>query len=100
ASERADDERGMRLNARATDALRRVREITDALLNFARAGGAATSGERASVPELVTALTDELHGFADEHEVELHMEPVTPCEVACSPGMLHVILSNLVRNAI
>jgi signal transduction histidine kinase len=95
-----EDARAAKITARGVAALGRVREITDALLNFARAGGTAIPGERAPIQEVIGALFDELRPYADEQHVELVLEPVPSAEVNCSGGMLSIMLSNLLRNAI
>ena len=49
---------------------------------------------------MVAGLHDELAPFARELGAELHIEPIPPCAVACSAGVLLSLLSNLIRNAI
>jgi signal transduction histidine kinase len=85
----------------ALASLRRVRSLVDALLEFARAG-ARPSGERVSVDELLGSLLPELEQQALEANVDLSLEERPPpfVEVACAPGVLTSIVSNLVRNAI
>jgi signal transduction histidine kinase len=81
-------------------ALARVRAIADALLTFASAAGRPVPGEVASVPQVVTPLLEELLPVAEEKAVELSSEPLPGCEVACSAGILSLLLINLVQNAI
>ena len=86
---------------RGVAASARLRSTMDALLNFARAGGRATEDGRASVRDAVVALVDELQPEATAQKVELSASAELPAvEVACSPGVLHILLANLVGNAI
>jgi signal transduction histidine kinase len=100
AHERANDEQVAKLSAKGMAALKRVRATVDALLNFARAGAAPTPDEHAAVADAVSVLLDELRPAAEEQLIELTTEPIPACEVACSASVLHVVLSNLVQNAI
>ena len=85
---------------RGTSSLLRVRGIVDALLDFARSGARPEPGASADVPAVVAGLLDELRPQAEAEAAELRVEPIPDCAVACSPGVLVVVLSNLVRNAI
>jgi signal transduction histidine kinase len=98
-AKRGDDPQSRRRTERALSSLRRVRTVVDALLDFARAG-AHPSGGRVSVHALLDDLLPELRQEALAAEVQLIVQPGEPVDVACSPGALTSILSNLVRNAI
>ena len=100
AHERCHDEEVAKMNVRGRSALARIRATVDALFNFARAGGQPMPGERARVREVVARLLAEVRPSAEEQLVELSAEAVPDSEVACSPGTLHIILFNLVQNAI
>jgi signal transduction histidine kinase len=80
--------------------LRRARTIADALLEFARAGAQPTPGERAEVGEVVRAVVDEVEPEARLRGVAVETELAPALVVACGPGMLACIVSNLLRNAI
>jgi signal transduction histidine kinase len=84
---------------RGSASLLRVRGIVDALLDFARSGARPEPDEMADVGAVVAGLVDELRPQADEVAAELRVETVPECAVACSPGVLVVVLSNLLRNA-
>ena len=84
---------------RGSSSLRRVRGIVDALLEFARSGARPSPGEAADVSVVVNELVEELRPQAEEVAANLRVEPVPECAVACSPGVLVVVLSNLLRNA-
>lgn len=86
--------------SRGSSALRRVREIVDGLLEFARAGARPQHGAHADVPEVIAGLRDELADFAAERAATLHFEPPPECSVPCSPGVLLSLLGNLMTNAV
>jgi signal transduction histidine kinase len=85
---------------RATASLRRVQLMVDGLYEFARAGARPVPGAHAAVREVVMDLTDGLRPEAEAANVELSVAagPTTGA-VACSPGVLTSLLSNLLRNA-
>lgn len=85
---------------RGSASLHRVRGIVDALLEFARSGARPEPGALTDVPPVVAGLYDELRPQAEATAAELRFEPVPECAVACSSGVLVVLLSNLVRNAL
>ena len=80
--------------------LRRVQRLVDDLLEFSRAGAAVDAGGAAAdVHAVVEDVAGELRALADEHGIELSLE-AAPVRIACSPGVLTSVVSNLVRNAI
>lgn len=85
--------------ARATSSLVRVGRIVDGLLEFARAGARAEPGATAEVAPAVRGLQDELAELAAQEGAQFVVEPFEMCAVACSPGVLLSLLSNLLRNA-
>ena len=85
---------------RGSASLHRVRGIVDALLEFARSGARPEPGALTDVQPVVTSLFEELRPQAEATAAELRFEPVPECAVACSSGVLVVLLSNLVRNAL
>ena len=84
---------------RGASSLQRVRGIVDALLEFARSGARPEPGAAADVRGVVSGLVEELRPQAEEAASELRVEVPPECAVACSPGVLVVVLSNLLRNA-
>ncbi len=85
---------------RGASSLQRVRGIVDALLEFARSGARPEPGASSDVPPIVAGLQEELRPQAEAAAAELRVDPTPDCAVACSPGVLMVILSNLIRNAV
>jgi signal transduction histidine kinase len=84
---------------RATSSLHRVRGIVDALLDFARSGASPDAGATCDVAATVGPFLEEMQQQATEAGIELCADPIPPCAVACAPGVLVVLLSNLLRNA-
>jgi signal transduction histidine kinase len=80
--------------------LQRARDVADALLAFAAAGGRATGGERAMVEEVLPSVAAELRPTAEEAGVELIVCPAADLAVACTPTLLGIALDNLVSNSI
>jgi signal transduction histidine kinase len=94
-----DDKRVSRAIERGAAALGRVRSLVDDLLAFARAGGKPESRAEANVASVLRDLFDGLAGQAQQQDISLSLEPVPPGSVACSPGVLTSIVTNLVQNA-
>src|SRR3954468_6953397 len=86
--------------ARGMTSLSRVRNVVDALLDFARAGAQPEPGAVAAVREAFAGLEDEIRPAALAENVEFLVDPVPDCAVACAPGVLAVLLTNLVRNSL
>jgi signal transduction histidine kinase len=86
---------------RAEKGIRRATALLDDLLAFARAGGEPERGARTPVAPAIHASLDEVADLARQERVELRGEPSEEAAaVACAPGVLASILSNLVCNAI
>jgi len=92
--------RTARLLASGRAGLRRARTIADALLEFARAGAQPTPGARAEVAEVVRAVVEEVEPEAKLRGVAVEVELAPHLAVACGPGILASIVSNLLRNAV
>jgi signal transduction histidine kinase len=84
----------------AEAAVHRVERLVDGLLAFARAGATEARGASAEVREVLEDVAAELRVAAASARVSLQVEPGGAARVACSPGVLTSILSNLARNAI
>jgi signal transduction histidine kinase len=89
---------------RAIDAgragLSRARLIADGLLAFARAGAQPDPGARADVAEVVAAALKEIAADTAERGITIAAEVEGVDAVACNPGVLASLVSNLLRNAI
>jgi signal transduction histidine kinase len=86
--------------ARGARTLERIGQIVDGLLVFARAGATPVSGAASDVRQAVADVLEELSPSAAEKSIDLAAGRIDVPEVACSPGVLSSILSNLVGNAI
>lgn len=100
ASRSGDEEERHRSAARGRSALARVKRLVDGLLDFARAGAKPEPGARADVGSTRGDLLPELQLSATEARVELAVREKVTSAVACSPGILTSLISNLVRNAL
>jgi signal transduction histidine kinase len=99
AEKRSSDGQVVRLAGRALSSMRRLRDILNALLSFARAGGQPSPG-RAAVLPIAAAQIDELQSQAETEQISLTSSAVPESEVNVPPGILMVLLSNLLRNAL
>jgi signal transduction histidine kinase len=96
----ADPSRIKAVTARALSSLRRVQQIVDGLLAFAKAGARPGQGDAASLGEVVDQVIDELRPLADDEHVTITVERPERLWVAFAPGSLASVVSNLIRNAI
>jgi signal transduction histidine kinase len=94
-----DDARTRQLR-RARTALDNVRHIVDGLLGFARAGARPDLRARAPLRDVVEECVLALSHAADAARVTVAARELPDVEVACSPGALGSVVSNLVANAI
>jgi len=85
---------------RASRSVRRIVQVVDAMLVLARAGTPPREGARVEVRAQAREGIDELLPAARARGVELELEPFDAVEVACTPGVLTSVLSNLLDNAI
>jgi signal transduction histidine kinase len=86
---------------RAIRSVGRVTTLVDDLLAFARAGGEVDRAARASALEGARAAVDDARAQAESASIDLRLDPRSiDIAVACPPGVLTSLVSNLVRNAI
>jgi len=85
--------------ARAERTLERSRTMVEGIYEFARAGARPTAEPRASLRLGVRGAVEELLAVDSDPGTEVNVEPLEDVEVACAPGVLSVILSNLLGNA-
>lgn len=96
----AADSLACRAADRGVAAIHRARKLVDGLLAFSRAGGHPEPGSAAELAPVITDVIDELEPQAKQQRIDLHVEAIPEAVVACSPGVLTSLISNLVRNAI
>jgi signal transduction histidine kinase len=85
--------------ARADSCLRRARQLVDGALDFARSGVPILGRARAPLREAVAGVVAE-SDRGEDGEAELVVESIDDAVLACAPGVLSSILSNLVGNAL
>jgi len=96
----AKEPAAQRVVACGESAVRRVKTLVEDLLAFSRAGGLPDPGISAQVAPVLSEVVAELDPQARAHGIALAISTVPAGAVACSPGVLTSIVSNLVRNAI
>jgi signal transduction histidine kinase len=85
---------------KAVQQIERMDGLLNALLEFARSGGTPVVGARAELREVVDNVIEELTPAAGSAHADLQVDPFPPEELACTPGALSSILTNLVGNAV
>ena len=100
----AAPERAARAIESGRAGIMRARLIADGLLAFARAGARPQPGVEADVAEVIAGAIKEIapgHGERErEREIPIVSEIDAPGTVACNPGVLASLVSNLLRNAV
>jgi len=94
------DERSRAAAQRGMKTLQRVQLIVNGLLDFARAGARPAPGVSVELKPVLDDLADALGMAAREKQIDLAVEPVPSCAVACSAGVLTSLMANLLNNAI
>jgi signal transduction histidine kinase len=96
----AADAAACRSADRGVAAILRVHNLVDGLLAFSRAGGHPDPGSSTEITPVITEVIDELGPQAKQQRIALNVTTMPGAAVACSPGVLTSLVSNLVRNAI
>jgi signal transduction histidine kinase len=78
----------------------RMDAMIEALLTFARAGARTTPGSCSDIAAVIGEVVAENRSLADDPSISCVVERLPQAAVACSPSVLTILLSNLVRNAI
>jgi signal transduction histidine kinase len=89
-----------RLAERGLRGIRHVLELVEDLLAFAQGGAAPEKGVAASLAEVCSGVAQDLEPQASAARIEVHVEEMRGCRVACTPGVLTSIVLNLVGNSI
>ncbi len=79
--------------------IERMNQVIEALLEFARAGAAPNPEARADLSEVLQGVLASLRPQLEPIAAELSVSTVPPLQVACTPGALSSVLSNLLGNA-
>jgi signal transduction histidine kinase len=81
-------------------AIKRVQTLVDGLLAFSRAGGKPEPGVATEITPVLNGVSEELRDQAAQQRITLAVMPPPSGMVACTPGVLESLISNLGRNAI
>jgi signal transduction histidine kinase len=95
-----DPERVRDLARRIEANMRQVNQIIDSLLAFSRGSQHGERDEAASVGAVVRSVLDEVRPFALRMGATVDVDHVSEMTVACDAGLLHVVLANLMSNAV
>ena len=79
--------------------LERMKRVIEGLLDFARQGAGTVSGG-AEVAVVLEDVIADVRPRAEAARVSLTIEPFTSIKIACSPGALQSVFSNLLGNAV
>jgi signal transduction histidine kinase len=85
---------------RSQRAMRRVQQLVDDLLTFARAGAHPDPDSESSLDTVLPALMADCAEAAAERGIELVVDTPRPLRIRCAPGVITSIVQNLVRNGI
>jgi signal transduction histidine kinase len=85
---------------RITHQVMRMNTMMDALLEFARAGARPGREVHASIRLVIEQVIEEIRPAAHEARVDVQIAAADDTAVACSPGAISIVLSNLLRNAL
>jgi signal transduction histidine kinase len=85
---------------RGLSVVRRASRVVEDLLSFSRAGARPDPTATADLKVVLEEVVEGLRLEALAAGVELRLHPVDSYMVACSPGVLTSMASNLIRNAI
>jgi signal transduction histidine kinase len=96
----ADDPMSQATANRGLASVRRASRIVQDLLEFSRAGARPDPTATADLKAVLDDVVEELRPEALTAHVQLRCHVVDACSVACSPGVLTSLASNIVRNAV
>jgi signal transduction histidine kinase len=99
-AERVDSPPLLKVVERAQRSLERSTRVVHDLLAFARANAKPARDADCDVRIAAASVAEDVVEEAHAARVLLRVEELPACHVACSPGVLDSVLSNLVRNAI
>ncbi|HEX7797498.1 MAG TPA: ATP-binding protein, partial [Vicinamibacterales bacterium] len=97
----ATDPQRVRELAHSTErSTRRTSQVIDSLLAFARASHAVDPDAAAPVRAAVESVLDETTQLASHLGATIEVAAIPDLVVRCEPGLLHVVLANVVGNAV
>jgi signal transduction histidine kinase len=80
--------------------IRRMNDIIDDLLEFARAGASPSAKANADLQPVLNDVIETLRPKAAIAEAQLDLEPFDSVQVACTQAALSVVAGNLIGNAV
>jgi len=83
-----------------TGQVQRLNRIIDSLLEFARAGANPPPGAQAQLRDILEEVAREVRPAAEAASAELRVDPFSPTSLACTPGALTSVISNMLGNAV
>lgn len=95
-----DSQQVLEIADRARRSTRRAMTIVESLLAFARAAEAGSYEQAANVADAARAAVDESAALAGDLGITVTLAVDAAAWVHCDPGLLHVVLANLVNNAV
>lgn len=78
----------------------RTETLIEALLAFSRASQAVNRNESASVRRVIADVLEEVAPLAAQNDVAIEVNEVPDFTVRCDAALLHIVLANLVGNAV
>ncbi len=96
----AAEGKGVEIAGRIERSLAKATTIVDALLAFSRASHRPEAGEHAPLRPIVSEVLEELAPLVQSVGAEVLADDCPDLSVGCDPGLLHVVLANLVSNAV
>ena len=96
----SDPERVLATTARLQEGVKKAAGLVDALLAFSRGSHEVAPNEHGAVLPVLEGVLEEVRPLAARLEVTLSTERLQEAEVRCSPDLLHIVIANLVGNAV
>jgi len=97
---RSCDDHGRTYIDRSQRAMRRVQQLVDDLLTFARSGARPDPDSECPLDSVLPPLMADCSETAAERGIEVIVEAPRPLRIRCAPGVITSIVQNLVRNGI
>jgi signal transduction histidine kinase len=92
--------RVLELSDKLETSMRSIVSMLDALLAFSRGGQTLDSDETATLEPVLNSVTEEVTPLATKLAADLRIEAVPDISLRCSAGLLHIVLANVVGNAL
>ena len=80
--------------------MRSIVSMLDALLAFSRGGQTLDTAETATLEPVLNSVSEEVTPLATKLAADFRIEAVPDVSLRCSAGLLHIVLANVVGNAL